>query len=395
MGVPYLQSSPFDLTNGLRDLFPGDEGRLLLVTGQMMTFNNSAMTDDFMASIGLSKATTRLVFGAIVSKTLRFTKPYECLTAGFFVEGGEGARGARGVSTRTISTHLRKLREAGLIHTFKRQGREWFYALNLEPVIAFLRNRFSVSAPESMDSDERIFRGLWSKLQPLLTSLGSVLGKVRSFAGAVFYDYKTFASEAKAKALQAVAVAEVVAEVVIEKAHAVTVKAKEVVMNLADALKSVAKGSKVVADKQRKRAALPLFDAKGKPLSHNGIALWDSLVADFEYLGYSPRHTGKVFGNMKCWLAELAKQGFSEDEIRERMSDMVRRWRHMSRNASVLAISKNNKPYRTPIDRTPHFASFFACRDQYSVLLVAANVPTVSLSSKEKENVDFNRHNIF
>lgn len=78
-------------------------------------------------------------------------------------------------------------------------------------------------------------------------------------------------------------------------------------------------------------------------MGHNGIALWDSLAAGFEYLGYAPKHAGKVFSNMKCWLNELAKRGMSEDEIREKMSDTVRRWKHIARDAKITATSKYNK----------------------------------------------------
>jgi DNA-binding transcriptional ArsR family regulator len=357
--------------------------------------NDRYLLGKYLDSKSVRKGPARAVLKVISVKTLAFQKPYEMLNANTFIEGDEFVAGIGAVTTRTVTNGMRRLREAGLICEFHRQGGDWYYALNLEPLFDFLDQWFSKPLADDATASERARYALWAELLKLKDLFPAMIATVKALAGRVFRDYGRFTTEAKEAMVQAVAVIEQKAEFVVEAAKEVAVAVKEVVMNLADALKSVAKGSKVVADKQRKRAALPLFDAKGKPLSHNGIALWDSLAADFEHLGYEPKHTGKVFGNMKCWLAELTKRGLSEDEIREKMSDIVRRWKYLNIKDQISATSKNNNPYFVKIDPYPNFDTFFAHRNKYTPLLVAANVPTVSLSSKEKENVDFNRHNIF
>ncbi len=390
----------YTLTNGLR---PTDYAMAFGLAGHILHKNDRFLLSKYLDSRGITKGPARAILKVISVKTLAFQKPYEMLNARTFIEGDEFVAGIGAVTTRTVTNGMRRLREADLICAFHRQGSDWYYALNLAPLFDFLTQWFSKPLDDDATSSERARYALWAELLKLKDLFPAMIATVKALAGRVFRDYGKFAAEAKEAMAQAVAVVEQKAEAVVEavKEVAETVKeavtqkieqAKEVVMNLADALKQVPKGSQVQRDKQRKRAALPLFDEKGRALSRNGIALWDSLAVDFEHVGYEPKHTGKIFGQMKCWLNELAKRGMSEDEIREKMSDIVRRWHHIVGNARITAISKNDKLYGVDADRYPNFASFYPYRDQYSALLVAANVPLSAYSKKEMEEVDFERH---
>lgn len=356
------------------------------------------------------RATLLNIVRLLNERTFYMHKPFEAATIRslLFGQASMGQCSCGAGARATVTRHLANLVKSGVLVKVECHGCPTLYSLNIPRLIENIREQLALIPDGEGKANTRVqaIRSQWAEVSALLPIIMSAYTRTLALVNSSIDSLSDLKARASAVLTQAVAVVEQKAEAVVEavKEVAETVKeavtqkieqAKEVVMNLADALKQVPKGSQVQRDKQRKRAALPLFDEKGRALSRNGIALWDSLAVDFEHVGYEPKHTGKIFGQMKCWLNELAKRGMSEDEIREKMSDIVRRWHHIVGNARITAISKNDKLYGVDADRYPNFASFYPYRDQYSALLVAANVPLSAYSKKEMEEVDFERHNIF
>jgi len=359
----------------------------------LMNKNDRFLAREYLNSYGFKKGPVLDIFKVICVKTLAFQKPYEMLDAHTFINGDEFVAGIGSVTTRTVTNHMKRLRESGLICEFHRQGSYWFYALNLEPLFDFLTNRFSTPVSEDASPGEKARRVLWDELAKLKDKFSGMIAYVKSLADRVFRDFERFAAEAKACVVQSIAVVkattEEVSEVVVDKVE----QAKEFAMSLADSIKSVTKaGAERVAEKQKQRAGQPLFDLKGRPNGRAGLAVWHSLVRDVEILNYVPESTIKMVGQMNNWLKALRTQGMDEEAIRDKMENMIRAWPHMSRNAVISAVSAKGKPYKVNADPKPNFDKFYPHRKDYERLLLDANVPLVALSNKEKAKVDFTKN---
>jgi len=398
MNLALNVSMSFDTVNAFPSSYDEREIKAMHRLGTLAHFAPWVL-DGLCRSVPGSKAMLTNVVRMLNERTFYMRKPFEAATIRslLFGQASMGQCSCGAGARATVTRALANLVKHGILVKIECHGCPTMYSLNIPNLIEHIRKMIAATPAENANTRVRDMRDRWAEIESeipmLMNAYARTMALVQSTVESLVHLRKK-APEILVQAVsvveeKAIAVVKEVAEVVVEKVE----KAKEVVMNLADAIKAVANGSQAKDAKLRKKSDQPLFDKKGKPLSHNGIACWDRVAADFKYAGYEPRHFGKIYGQMKCWLAELAKRGLSEAEIRVKIFEIVMRWRHIDSNARITSTNKDGKPYHFRVDPWPHFDSFYASRDQYAGLLVAADARRVTYSKKEMEKVDFNRHN--
>lgn len=337
-----------------------------------------------------NKATLKNIVSVLNERTLYKHKPFEAVTISSLLDGQitMGQSGCGAAARSTAARLLNALVKAGILVKVVCHGFPTLYALNIPRVIEHLRARIASVPADRGNTRVQQTRDMWAKVESVLPLLEQAHARTLALVHSTVENLKTFGTKAAEVLAQAVVVVEekavAVKEAVVEK----VAQAKEVVKDLADKVKLVAKGREVVAEERKKKSEQPLFDKKGRPIGRVALALWHTKVRDYpeHYGAYHETSTAKMVGQMNNLLNELKAQGKDEDQIRQFFTDLIENWhRPMFDNRKILiTIEKDGKGKSWPIDipLMPEFAFFYPHRAAVvSQVFTSINRHVASLAS--------------
>jgi DNA-binding transcriptional ArsR family regulator len=326
---------------------------------------------DGLGGHGASRQSIVSVLRRIAEATLIWGKPYELIRVSRLANGDTRLGfPAITLSSRTVQRALKVLVGSGLVRMFTaNRGSDRYYALDFSRVLSSLRSIVS--------HDPKTYRARASLelLENLEKSDGfaRIASLIRSLSGKVVSNAKEFKEEISNLWTKGV-------KVLSQKIERAKDKAQT--------------GAKV---RMQKKAEKPLFTKTGKPVAKTAMAVWHTAVRDLDKYGnYTPHTTGKMLGMMKNYLNELRELGYSEEEIRQIIFDVVTAWAHIPEHKRQLqAISQKGRPYKVMIPQVPAFDFFYTMRGELNKLFAEFQVlNTPKIHPAQEGDDDFLEHEI-
>jgi hypothetical protein len=326
------------------------------------------------------------IIRAVTCATIRWGKPYELLSARNIVEGKpESSIPKSDCSHRTIQRGLKELCANGLLLRFTaNQGRNIYYALNLEKAMSILRGH--VESRPARSSFSETARRLYSEIVNS-EDFKKLVRIINDFAGRVIRDINGFLRELDTMANAAMCAVHEVAEKVRETSSGamrvtrdISQKSIEIVQQYSESgmakLLDIVKKGKMRAKEtaMKKNASLAgrtIICDTGYIDSQAALALWHKEVHDTDrFPDYVVKNTPKIRGQMKHWLKELCAQDFVEADIRDLIHSCAFRWSWIvRRREKIPGVSREGRPYSVLPPSTPDFEFFYANRSAMIPLL--------------------------
>lgn len=300
------------------------------------------------------------VLKQVCCATLRWHKPFERLSRYEISQSRDaGGLDIASMSVCTVSRKINELVKEGLLLRFRMgSGNKMLYALNVKKILEIIGKKFDGRVACCSYSQHKL--SLFEELRqsPFVSFFDRI---IRSFAD------KHVSGLLEIKRLMEGVMASLVSSVR---------KAKEFALGTSES-------------KSKAKSEQPLFNPRnGNPNPAAALEYWHKCVRDTGRFGlYSGRRTGKLMGQMKNWLNEMAQNGYSEDEIRHNIKELVSKWDYVPSSERTLTVmSKNNKLYEVRLPICPEFDLFYAHRNEITQVVMRASEPNKSTDGKDLRN---------
>jgi hypothetical protein len=344
------------------------------------------------------------ILSAVAVSTLRWGKPYECIRVRDFTEGRvHSAASGADCSPRTIIRGLHQLCADNLLCKFtSREGRDCFYALNIEEIMRRLKTHINSLALNAQPA--KLARKLYNEIleSPDFQKITDI---IRHFSGMVISDIQAlrrFLHEMKQRVVVAVnevhdkiaSTATASAEMVIDAVNSLSEKSRKIVLSASETMMTKAIDAiRTAKDRAREVSNRKVNSIAGRRIITDSgfvdaaaaLALWHREVRDADrFPGYQPKKTSKIIGMMRHWLRECIEQGLDEQDIRANVRRFVLAWKGLVQNRfTVSGVSKAGRPYGIPVSLVPDFEFFYTHRAN----LIPALVPRTFSSSPAKTEI--------
>jgi hypothetical protein len=349
------------------------------------------------------------IIGTVIGATLRWNKPFELFRIKSFIDGRQtSATAGADCSGNTIRRGLNALCKEGILcKLVTNNGRDVFYALNLEVIMARLKKyidglSFSASPAktarrlysEIVESDD--YRRLVQFIKHFSDRVTANVRELKKYIEALKNEFVLAVSEVEAK----ISEAEAECKDVVQALKSIPQKSMEIVQNaggavVAKVLDTVNKAKQFSQErtvkKEDSKAGRSIIKESGFLDAEAALALWHKEVRNAGYATYHAKSTRKMHGQMKHWLIELVENGCDEKEIRGRIHRYTNAWRQAPRNGKdVQGVSKEGRPYMTAMTPTPDFDFFFPVRSSICHRLeeTAARIAQKTSERREREEYD-------
>jgi hypothetical protein len=331
------------------------------------------------------------ILSLVTVSTLRWGKPYECVRVKDFVDGKiHSASSGADCSHRTIMRGLHQLCDDGLLCKFTaREGRDCFYALNIDEIVRRLKSYIDSLALNAQPA--KIAKKLYNEIieSPDFIQIADL---IRRFSGKVISDIQNLQrilEETRQIVVDAISevherisdTVNISAERVADVVNSLSEKSRKIVLNTSETMMTKA----ITAIHAAKNRAREISDRKTSSIAGRqivtdsyidaaaAVALWHREVRDADcFSGYQKKTTSKITGMMRHWLKECVEQGLNEQDIRANVRRFARVWKSLVENRfTVSGVSKSGRPYAIPIALVPDFEFFYAHR----TILIPALIP--------------------